>query len=128
MGLKAHLQAAARQISEPGCGDERDGWVERSGVMSVLRSGLSLVIASGAGGLGLSYEVTDVQFTSSKAQVWTLEKVTFTGAAILRRDKAAYTQTWIELESQYPVLSSTGYLIPSNHREHRGQSEKVWST
>jgi hypothetical protein len=51
----------------------------------------------GTGGLGLSYEVTDVQLTDSRAQVWTLEKVTFTGAAILRRDKAAYQDTWIEL-------------------------------
>jgi len=48
-------------------------------------------------GLGLSYEVTDVQLADIRAQVWTLEKVTFTGAAILRRDKAAYRDTWIEL-------------------------------
>jgi hypothetical protein len=55
------------------------------------------VAMGGTGGLGLSYEVTDVQLTDSRAQVWTLEKVTFTGAAILRRDKAAYQDTWIEL-------------------------------
>jgi hypothetical protein len=54
--------------------------------------------AGGVGGLGLSYEVTDVQVMDSKAPVWTLEKVTFTGAAILRRDKAAYRDTWIELK------------------------------
>jgi hypothetical protein len=29
--------------------------------------------------------------------VWTPTHVTFTGAAILRRDKAAYRETWIEL-------------------------------
>ncbi|HEY1657984.1 MAG TPA: hypothetical protein VGG14_06540 [Candidatus Sulfotelmatobacter sp.] len=51
----------------------------------------------GAGGLGLSYEVTDVLLRDAAEQVWRLEKVTFTGAAILRRDKAAYRNTWIEL-------------------------------
>jgi hypothetical protein len=53
--------------------------------------------AAGTGGLGLSYEVTDVLLEDAKAEVWRLEKVTFTGAAILRRDKAAYRKTWIEL-------------------------------
>jgi hypothetical protein len=55
------------------------------------------VAMPGLGGLGLSYEVTDVQLADARAQVWRLEKVTFTGAAILRRDKAAYRDTWIEL-------------------------------
>ena len=50
-----------------------------------------------AEGLGMSYEVTDVQLADTRARVWMLEKVTFTGAAILRRDKAAYRDTWIEL-------------------------------
>ncbi|MFZ0535870.1 MAG: hypothetical protein WAM47_03360, partial [Candidatus Sulfotelmatobacter sp.] len=54
-------------------------------------------VESGASGLGMSYEVTEVQLADARAQVWTLEKVTFTGAAILRRDKAAYQDTWIEL-------------------------------
>ncbi len=51
----------------------------------------------GAGGLGLSYEVTDVLLRDTTEVIWRLEKVTFTGAAILRRDKAAYRNTWIEL-------------------------------
>jgi len=54
--------------------------------------------ASPANGLGMSYEVTDVRLADENARVWTLTKVTFTGAAILRRDKAAYRDTWIELE------------------------------
>jgi hypothetical protein len=53
--------------------------------------------SAGESGLGLSYEVTDVSLRDPKAQIWLLEKVTFTGAAILRRDKAAYRGTWIEL-------------------------------
>jgi hypothetical protein len=53
--------------------------------------------AAGPGGLGLSYEVTGVEIANTWARVWTLSKVTFTGAAILRKDKAAYRDTWIEL-------------------------------
>ncbi|HEY4902663.1 MAG TPA: hypothetical protein VIH89_04250 [Candidatus Sulfotelmatobacter sp.] len=47
--------------------------------------------------LGMSYEVTDVEVADTRANIWTLKKVTFTGAAILRRNKAAYRDTWIEL-------------------------------
>jgi hypothetical protein len=31
------------------------------------------------------------------APIWTITQFTFTGAALLRRDKAAYRDTWIEL-------------------------------
>jgi hypothetical protein len=47
--------------------------------------------------LGMSYEIADARVADLKARVWTLTRVTFTGAAILRRDKAAYQETWIEL-------------------------------
>jgi hypothetical protein len=47
--------------------------------------------------LGMSYEVTEVVLADTRASVWTLTRVTFTGAAVLRRDKAAYEHTWIEL-------------------------------
>jgi hypothetical protein len=48
--------------------------------------------------LGMSYEIADAQIDDIKAAVWVLNRLTFTGAAILRRDKAAYSGTWIELE------------------------------
>lgn len=48
--------------------------------------------------LGMSYEISDANVADTRAKIWTLTKVTFTGAAILRRDKAAYRDTWIELE------------------------------
>jgi len=48
--------------------------------------------------LAMSYEIADARVADVKATVWTLTQVTFTGAAILRRDKAAYRDTWIELE------------------------------
>jgi hypothetical protein len=56
-------------------------------------------VAAGPSGLGLSYEVTDVRIADTRARIWALTKVTFTGAAILRRDKAAYRDTWIELST-----------------------------
>lgn len=48
--------------------------------------------------LGMSYEVTAVGVLNRQEAVWVLTSATFTGAAILRRQKAAYRQTWIELE------------------------------
>ncbi|HEY8669983.1 MAG TPA: hypothetical protein VIL63_04015 [Terriglobales bacterium] len=48
--------------------------------------------------LGMSYEIADANVADVRAKIWTLTRVTFTGAAILRRDKAAYRNTWIELE------------------------------
>ena len=48
--------------------------------------------------LGMSYEIADATVADVRARIWTLTRVTFTGAAILRRDKAAYRDTWIELE------------------------------
>jgi hypothetical protein len=53
--------------------------------------------AEAAGQLGMSYEVADVMLADVRSRVWILTRVTFTGAAILRRDKAAYEDTWIEL-------------------------------
>ena len=61
----------------------------RRAMLNAVRSGTAL---------GMSYEVTDVQVADSRASVWTLTRVVFTGAAILRREKAAYRGTWIEME------------------------------
>jgi hypothetical protein len=49
------------------------------------------------GELGMSYEIADAQVADTRASTWTLTRVTFTGAAILRRNKAAYHETWIKL-------------------------------
>ena len=56
-------------------------------------------VAVDCSGLGLSYEVTAVQVADTREHVWKLLKVMFTGAAILRKNKAAYQDTWIELSS-----------------------------
>ena len=54
--------------------------------------------AAAGGRLGMSYEIADAVVEDLKASVWVLNRVTFTGAAVLKRDKAAYGSTWIELQ------------------------------
>ena len=43
--------------------------------------------------MGMSYELADAHVADMRAPVWTLTRATFTGAAILLRDKAAYQDT-----------------------------------
>jgi hypothetical protein len=45
------------------------------------------------GAMGMSYELADAHVADMRAQVWTLTRATFTGAAILLREKAAYRST-----------------------------------
>ena len=52
---------------------------------------------SGHSRLGMSYEIADVRVADVNATVWTIVECTFTGAAVLLREKAAYGQTWIGL-------------------------------
>jgi hypothetical protein len=48
--------------------------------------------------LGMSYEIAEAKIDDVAAEIWAVSDFTFTGAAVLRRDKAAYKQTWIELQ------------------------------
>ncbi len=66
-------------------------------VMRALRRQSVARAPSPAYGLGMSYELTDARIADVHAAIWTVTACTFTGAAILRRDKAAYRDTWIEL-------------------------------
>jgi hypothetical protein len=45
----------------------------------------------------MSYEIANATVPNQEASIWTVTAFTFTGAAVLRRDKAAYPQTWISL-------------------------------
>ncbi|HWY20891.1 MAG TPA: hypothetical protein VNX26_06685 [Candidatus Acidoferrum sp.] len=96
--LRASLRAAAGRILHLTAAMRRNSTntLEQSEEFgSTIRA--ETCVAAGPSGLGLSYEVTGVEIADTKARVWTLSKVTFTGAAILRKDKAAYRDTWIEL-------------------------------
>lgn len=53
--------------------------------------------------MGMSYELADAHVEDMRATVWKLTKVTFTGAAILLREKAAYGQTAFRLCKATPA-------------------------
>lgn len=48
--------------------------------------------------MGMSYELADAHVTDMRASVWVLNKVSFTGAAILLRKNAAYRNTAFKLK------------------------------
>ena len=56
--------------------------------------------ANRSDGMGMSYELADAHVADMRAPVWTLTRATFTGAAILLRDKAAYRNTSFRLRRQ----------------------------
>jgi len=47
--------------------------------------------------MGMSYELAEAHVADMRASVWTLTRATFTGAAILSREKAAYLGTSFRL-------------------------------
>jgi hypothetical protein len=59
--------------------------------------------------LGMSYEVTGVRVADAKAAVWVLERVVFTGAAILERSAAAYQATSLAAASSGQRQSSLNF-------------------
>jgi hypothetical protein len=97
--LRSALMAAVGGIRE--LGRSMRGAVGQ-GRMGTLRAEARVpkadkIASVGSTGLGMSFEVSDVTVVDTRAHVWILTHVTFTGAAILRSDKAAYEDTWIEL-------------------------------
>jgi len=50
-----------------------------------------------SGAMGMSWELADAHVEDMRAAVWTLTRATFTGAAILLREKAAYCGTSFSL-------------------------------
>jgi hypothetical protein len=101
MSLRRALVAAAEGIRElakiPTLPQKaRRGWGNRTKGVQVPSLAAESAVGMGQA-LGMSFEVADVTVMDTRAQVWILTHVVFTGAAILRRDKAAYEDTWIEL-------------------------------
>lgn len=66
----------------------------------------------GKGAMGMSYELADAHVADMHAHIWTLTRATFTGAAILLRDKAAYRSTNFR-------LCRTGLCGTEANRPHR---------
>ncbi len=55
--------------------------------------------AAGTCLMGMSYELADAHVADMRASIWTLTRATFTGAAILLREKAAYRSTSFRLSA-----------------------------
>jgi hypothetical protein len=91
--LRASLAQAVAGIRELTAGVRHEHPAQKNRM--VLRAE---AVAAGMGeGLGMSYELTDVDVVDRRSRFWILTQATFTGAAILRRSKAAYQDTWIQL-------------------------------
>ena len=58
------------------------------------------MMRSAPGTMGMSYELSDAHVADMSAEIWTLTRATFTGAAILLREKAAYRNTSFQLASK----------------------------
>jgi hypothetical protein len=91
--LRVSLAHAAAEIRSLTAGIRKATEHERKPI--VLRAEAADI--GGVPGLGMSFEVTDVNVVDEGARLWTINHVTFTGAAVLRKSKAAYQDTWIEL-------------------------------
>lgn len=65
-----------------------------------LETRMNGLAVNGGGEMGMSYELADAHVADMRAQVWTLTRATFTGAAILLRDKAAYRSTSFRLRKR----------------------------
>lgn len=61
--------------------------------------------------LGMSYEVSDVEVADVNASVWTLTHLTFTGAAILLKDAAAYQDTAIAAATEDLSMADSDALF-----------------
>ena len=65
----------------------------------------------GEGSMGMSYELADAHVEDMNAEVWTLRKVTFTGAAILLKSKAAYAGTHFAIRKTRQTRDRAGMRL-----------------
>ena len=80
-------------------------------------------------GLGMSYELADAHVADMRAQIWTLTKATFTGAAILLREKAAYRNTSFRLKRPEALLRPDASLRPdARQRMTAATPRQGWKT
>lgn len=60
------------------------------------------------GVMGMSYELADAHVADMRAEVWTVTRAMFTGAAVLLREKAAYRDTSFRLRENKVRTSLAG--------------------
>jgi|SRR5579883_2152529 hypothetical protein len=85
------------------------------------------IAGAAAGTMGMSYELADAHVADLRAEIWTLTKATFTGAAILLREKAAYQNTSFRLADRHrsnsrlaPRMAAETSYFYQNERERNG--------
>lgn len=64
-----------------------------------------------SGPMGMSYELADAHVADMRSSIWTLTRATFTGAAILLRDKAAYRSTSFRVRPSAPQIRRTAFAV-----------------
>ena len=88
---------------------------------------------SNAGTMGMSYEIADAHVADMNASIWSLTRATFTGAAILLREKAAYRETLFRLAAKRCRSTGLAATVPERrcterlgrpHGSNNGQLEK----
>ena len=111
MKIGVITSAEAVKVKKPTLGSAKDGapaWmIEVAGYLFArdFPEVISEMRAAGRDVLGMSYEIADARIEDMKAPVWVITSCTFTGAALLKRDKAAYRNTYIELVERKPPVS-----------------------
>ncbi len=70
-----------------------------------MESREGLAAESGSGEMGMSYELADAHVADMRAPIWRLTQATFTGAAILLREKAAYKATTFRVKRAWAAGS-----------------------
>jgi hypothetical protein len=74
------------------------------------------------GTMGMSYELANAHVADMNAEVWTLTRATFTGAAILLREKAAYRNTSFQLAPRR--CRSTGIAAKAHSEGGSGHTQR----
>ena len=65
--------------------------------------------------MGMSYELAEAHVADMRAQIWTLTQATFTGAAILLREKAAYRDTSFKLRQNQQASQPASRQLHAGH-------------
>jgi hypothetical protein len=80
------------------------------------------------GTMGMSYELSDAHVADMSADIWTLTRATFTGAAILLREKAAYRNTSFALAAKgRRAMSVSARAMPGDRRGDGQACRSIWN-
>jgi len=85
------------------------------------------ILRSRPGTMGMSYELSDAHVADMNAEIWSLTRATFTGAAILLREKAAYRNTSFQLTpKRQPANGIIARALSGNGSGRRPVGRSGW--